>query len=67
MLCRAYLYSLLTIFLAWRNELLYFLLILQVSVGYFVTDLAMILWLYPSLGGMEYVSLLLICIIYSLF
>jgi hypothetical protein len=28
----------------------------QVSVGYFITDLAMILWAYPSLGGMEYVS-----------
>ncbi|XP_072956181.1 uncharacterized protein [Typha angustifolia] len=28
---------------------------LGVSVGYFITDLAMILWLYPSLGGMEYV------------
>jgi hypothetical protein len=28
----------------------------QVSVGYFVTDLAMIFWAYPSLGGMEYVS-----------
>jgi len=29
---------------------------LGVSVGYFITDLAMILWAYPSLGGMEYVS-----------
>lgn len=28
---------------------------LGVSAGYFVTDLAMILWLYPSLGGIEYV------------
>ncbi|WOK99559.1 transmembrane protein 56 [Canna indica] len=28
---------------------------LGVSVGYFITDLAMIVWLYPSLGGMEYV------------
>uniref|UniRef100_A0A1D1YK97 Transmembrane protein 56-B n=1 Tax=Anthurium amnicola TaxID=1678845 RepID=A0A1D1YK97_9ARAE len=28
---------------------------LGVSVGYFITDLAMIFWLYPSLGGMEYV------------
>ncbi|KAJ4800016.1 hypothetical protein LUZ62_051262 [Rhynchospora pubera] len=28
---------------------------LGVSTGYFLTDLAMILWLYPSLGGMEYV------------
>ncbi|RRT47213.1 hypothetical protein B296_00033599 [Ensete ventricosum] len=28
----------------------------MVSVGYFVSDLAMIFWLYPSLGGIEYVS-----------
>lgn len=28
----------------------------QVSVGYFLADLGTILWLYPSLGGMEYVS-----------
>ncbi|XP_038974421.1 TLC domain-containing protein 4-B-like isoform X2 [Phoenix dactylifera] len=28
---------------------------LGVSVGYFITDLAMIFCLYPSLGGMEYV------------
>lgn len=28
----------------------------QVSVGYFLADLAMIAWSYPSLGGMEYVS-----------
>ncbi|KAL2482199.1 Translocation associated membrane protein [Forsythia ovata] len=28
---------------------------LGVSVGYFITDLGMILWFYPSLGGMEYV------------
>ncbi|XP_047318653.1 TLC domain-containing protein 4-B-like [Impatiens glandulifera] len=28
---------------------------LSVSVGYFLTDLVMILWFYPSLGGMEYV------------
>ncbi|CAA6658058.1 unnamed protein product [Spirodela intermedia] len=28
----------------------------EVSVGYFITDLAMIFWSYPSLGGMEYVS-----------
>jgi hypothetical protein len=25
-------------------------------VGYFITDLAMIFWAYPSLGGMEYVG-----------
>lgn len=30
----------------------------QVSVGYFFTDLVMIFWLYPCLGGMEYVSTL---------
>uniref|UniRef100_A0A453H1N2 TLC domain-containing protein n=1 Tax=Aegilops tauschii subsp. strangulata TaxID=200361 RepID=A0A453H1N2_AEGTS len=29
---------------------------LGVSVGYFITDLAMIFWLFPSLGGMEYVG-----------
>lgn len=28
---------------------------LGVSVGYFLSDLGMILWRYPSLGGMEYV------------
>ncbi|XP_077244490.1 uncharacterized protein LOC143884684 isoform X3 [Tasmannia lanceolata] len=28
---------------------------LGVSVGYFISDLGMIFWLYPSLGGMEYV------------
>lgn len=28
---------------------------LGVSVGYFLTDLGMILWVYPSLGGMEYI------------
>ncbi|XP_044496723.1 TLC domain-containing protein 4-like isoform X2 [Mangifera indica] len=28
---------------------------LGVSVGYFLADLGTILWLYPSLGGMEYV------------
>ncbi|XP_047939596.1 TLC domain-containing protein 4-B-like isoform X2 [Salvia hispanica] len=28
---------------------------LGVSVGYFLSDLSMILWRYPSLGGMEYV------------
>ncbi|KAF3668244.1 putative xyloglucan galactosyltransferase KATAMARI1 -like protein [Capsicum annuum] len=30
--------------------------VLGVSMGYFLTDLAMILWFYPSLGGLEYVS-----------
>ncbi|RYR27535.1 hypothetical protein Ahy_B01g051554 isoform A [Arachis hypogaea] len=28
--------------------------VLGISVGYFLTDLAMILWYYPALGGMEY-------------
>ncbi|KAJ4728975.1 Transmembrane protein 56-B [Melia azedarach] len=28
---------------------------LGVSVGYFLADLGMIIWFYPSLGGMEYV------------
>ncbi|MBA0741181.1 hypothetical protein Gogos_014351 [Gossypium gossypioides] len=27
----------------------------QVSLGYFLSDLAMIIWFYPFLGGMEYV------------
>ncbi|XP_057733891.1 uncharacterized protein LOC130948937 isoform X2 [Arachis stenosperma] len=29
--------------------------VLGISVGYFLTDLAMILWYYPALGGMEYI------------
>ncbi|KAM6578503.1 hypothetical protein CsatB_030340 [Cannabis sativa] len=29
--------------------------VLGVSIGYFLTDLAMIFWLYPALGGFEYV------------
>lgn len=29
---------------------------MQVSVGYFLSDIGMIMWFYPSLGGMEYVS-----------
>ncbi|KAJ6851739.1 transmembrane protein 56-like [Iris pallida] len=38
---------------------------LGVSVGYFITDLAMIFWLYPLIGGMEYVfhHLLSLCAI----
>ncbi|KAG0481430.1 hypothetical protein HPP92_011933 [Vanilla planifolia] len=43
---------------------------LGVSAGYFVTDLAMIFWLYPSLGGLEYVlhhSLSLCSIAYAMF
>ncbi|KAM0833310.1 hypothetical protein ACQ4PT_064347 [Festuca glaucescens] len=41
---------------------------LGVSVGYFITDIAMIFWVYPSLGGMEYVLhhiLSLVSIVYS--
>lgn len=30
--------------------------LLQVSLGYFMADLAMMFWFYPSLGGLEYVS-----------
>ncbi|RZC82671.1 hypothetical protein C5167_045457 [Papaver somniferum] len=30
--------------------------ILGISIGYFVTDLSMILWLFPALGGLEYLS-----------
>ncbi|XP_022723423.1 transmembrane protein 56-B-like isoform X1 [Durio zibethinus] len=43
---------------------------LGVSVGYFLSDLGMILWLYPSLGGIEYVihhSLSGIAVAYSMF
>uniref|UniRef100_A0A803QHV0 TLC domain-containing protein n=1 Tax=Cannabis sativa TaxID=3483 RepID=A0A803QHV0_CANSA len=43
---------------------------LGVSVGYFIADLTMILWLYPSLGGLEYVlhhSLSGIAVAYSMF
>ncbi|CAI9096924.1 OLC1v1033188C2 [Oldenlandia corymbosa var. corymbosa] len=42
---------------------------LGVSVGYFISDLAMIIWFYPSLGGMEYVVhhlLSMISVMYSL-
>lgn len=35
-----------------------FISLIQISLGYFVSDLAMILWNYPALGGMEYVSIL---------
>ncbi|GMY34914.1 TLC domain-containing protein 4-B-like [Fagus crenata] len=41
-----------------------------VSVGYFLADLALIFWLYPSLGGMEYVihhSLSGVAVAYSMF
>lgn len=43
---------------------------LGASVGYFIADLGMILWLYPSLGGIEYVihhSLSGIAVSYALF
>ncbi|XP_050108371.1 uncharacterized protein LOC126587376 isoform X2 [Malus sylvestris] len=43
---------------------------LGVSVGYFCADLGMLLWLYPSLGGIEYVfhhSLSGIAVAYSMF
>lgn len=43
---------------------------LAVSVGYFITDIAMIFWVYPSLGGMEYVLhhfLSLVSIVYSVY
>ncbi|GMH20820.1 hypothetical protein Nepgr_022662 [Nepenthes gracilis] len=43
---------------------------LGVSVGYFIADLGMILWFYPSLGGMEYVihhSLSGISVAYAMF
>ncbi|KAJ4846194.1 hypothetical protein Tsubulata_030583 [Turnera subulata] len=42
---------------------------LGVSVGYFISDLGMIFWYYPSLGGMEYVihhSLSAIAVAYSM-
>lgn len=42
---------------------------LGVSVGYFIADLAMIFWSYPSLGGLEYVIhhlLSLISVSYSM-
>uniref|UniRef100_A0A7N0TLD6 TLC domain-containing protein n=1 Tax=Kalanchoe fedtschenkoi TaxID=63787 RepID=A0A7N0TLD6_KALFE len=43
---------------------------LGVSVGYFLSDIAMILWLYPSIGGIEYVihhSLSGIAVAYAMF
>ncbi|CAN6986357.1 unnamed protein product [Brassica rapa subsp. trilocularis] len=43
---------------------------LGVSVGYFLADLGMIIWLYPSLGGLEYIfhhSLSGVAVAYSLF
>ncbi|GAB4829578.1 hypothetical protein Ancab_019246 [Ancistrocladus abbreviatus] len=44
--------------------------VLGVSVGYFTADLGLILWFYPSLGGMEYVihhSLSGIAVAYAMF
>ncbi|XP_027085787.1 transmembrane protein 56 [Coffea eugenioides] len=43
---------------------------LGVSVGYFLADLGMICWLYPSLGGLEYIvhhSLSGVAVAYSVF
>lgn len=43
---------------------------LGVSVGYFISDLGMILWFYPSLGGLEYIvhhSLSGVAVAYSMF
>lgn len=43
---------------------------LGVSLGYFISDLGMIFWLFPSLGGMEYVihhTLSVIGIAYTMF
>ncbi|XP_075482709.1 uncharacterized protein LOC142522975 isoform X2 [Primulina tabacum] len=43
---------------------------LGVSVGYFISDLGMICWLYPSLGGLEYIvhhTLSEIAVAYSMF
>ncbi|KAL7131262.1 hypothetical protein ABFS83_13G186800 [Erythranthe nasuta] len=42
---------------------------LGMSVGYFISDLGMICWLYPSLGGVEYIvhhSLSAIAVAYSM-
>ncbi|GAB4848185.1 hypothetical protein Ancab_002853 [Ancistrocladus abbreviatus] len=44
--------------------------VLGVSVGYFLSDIGMIFWFYPSLGGMEYVLhhlLSMTAIAYSVF
>uniref|UniRef100_A0A0D9V658 TLC domain-containing protein n=1 Tax=Leersia perrieri TaxID=77586 RepID=A0A0D9V658_9ORYZ len=43
---------------------------LGVSLGYFITDLAMIFWAYPSLGGMEYVlhhMLSIVSLVYAIY
>ncbi|KAJ6399231.1 hypothetical protein OIU77_019893 [Salix suchowensis] len=54
-----------------QNPLLYLRSLFDhgVSVGYFIADLGMIIWFYPSLGGMEYVIhhfLSLIAVAYSM-
>ncbi|XAR59391.1 hypothetical protein NMG60_11015217 [Bertholletia excelsa] len=44
--------------------------VLGVSVGYFLSDLGMIAWLYPSLGGIEYLvhhSLSAVAVAYAMF
>lgn len=43
--------------------------ILGVSVGYFITDLTILIWLYPSMGGLEFVihhSLSLCAVAYAM-
>ncbi|XP_010518987.1 PREDICTED: transmembrane protein 56-B-like [Tarenaya hassleriana] len=60
----------------WHNDLVVFRssplssFCLGVSIGYFLADLGMISWLYPSLGGLEYVvhhALSGVAVAYSLF
>uniref|UniRef100_A0A5B6ZXY0 TLC domain-containing protein n=1 Tax=Davidia involucrata TaxID=16924 RepID=A0A5B6ZXY0_DAVIN len=38
--------------------------ILGISVGYFLSDLAMILWHFPALGGIEYVARILLFVFF---
>ncbi|KAJ4829822.1 hypothetical protein Tsubulata_025333 [Turnera subulata] len=38
--------------------------VLGISIGYFVADLAMILWQFPALGGLEYVARILLFIFF---
>ncbi|XP_075482710.1 uncharacterized protein LOC142522975 isoform X3 [Primulina tabacum] len=57
------------IFITFRNSTLS-TVSLGVSVGYFISDLGMICWLYPSLGGLEYIvhhTLSEIAVAYSMF
>ncbi|KAF8092860.1 hypothetical protein N665_0400s0058 [Sinapis alba] len=60
----------------WHNDLVVFRssrlssLGLGLSIGYFIADLGMIFWKYPSLGGLEYIvhhSLSGVAVAYSLF